>query len=96
MKDTREQVEKLALTIGLPIPKAEKVEQVKGAPPRVEKNKAAEQYRHPDNESLVWVKGSGRKPKWLNDLLKKEGWDLEDLRVTEEKPLEKEPQAGRI
>ena len=36
-------------------------------------------YKHPENDSLVW-EGSGRKPKWLTDLLKS-GRNIEDFRV---------------
>jgi H-NS histone family len=50
-------------------------------------------YRHPENDSLVWVKGSGRKPKWLNDLTRKEGWKLEDLKV---KPEQEELRADEL
>jgi DNA-binding protein H-NS len=52
---------------------------------------APERYQHPDDETLVWVKGTGRKPKWLNQLLI-EDWKLEDLLVTE-KPKEEELKA---
>jgi DNA-binding protein H-NS len=38
-------------------------------------------YKHPDNDSLVW-EGTGRKPKWLTDLLKS-GRNLDDFRVSE-------------
>jgi DNA-binding protein H-NS len=50
-------------------------------------------YRHPENDSLVWVKGSGRKPKWLNDLTRKGGWKLEDLEV---KPEGEKPRAEEL
>jgi DNA-binding protein H-NS len=52
-------------------------------------------YRHPENDALVWVKGSGRKPKWLNDLTRKGGWKLKDLEVKPEteKPRVEELQA---
>jgi DNA-binding protein H-NS len=50
-------------------------------------------YRHPENDSLVWVEGNGRKPKWLNDLTRKEGWKLEDLKV---KPEEGAPRAEEL
>ena len=38
-------------------------------------------YRHPENDSLVW-EGTGRKPKWLTDLLKS-GRSLDDFRVSQ-------------
>src|SRR5205823_8758474 len=38
-------------------------------------------YKHPENDSLVW-EGSGRKPKWLTDLLKS-GRNLDDFRVSQ-------------
>jgi DNA-binding protein H-NS len=38
-------------------------------------------YKHPEDDSLVW-EGSGRKPKWLTDLLKS-GRKLDDFRVSE-------------
>jgi hypothetical protein len=41
----------------------------------------------------VWVKGSGRKPKWLNDFTRKEGLKLEDLEV---KPEKEEPRAEEL
>jgi DNA-binding protein H-NS len=60
-------------------------------------------YKHPENDSLVW-EGTGRKPKWLTDLLKS-GRKLDDFRVsqtsvketqqlegTEEKPVTGEAQ----
>ncbi len=37
-------------------------------------------YRHPENDSLVW-EGTGRKPKWLTDLLKS-GRSLDEFRVS--------------
>jgi DNA-binding protein H-NS len=36
-------------------------------------------YKHPENDSLVW-EGTGRKPKWLTDLLKI-GRNLDEFRV---------------
>jgi hypothetical protein len=50
-------------------------------------------YRHPTDDSLVWVKGSGRKPKWLNDLTRKQGWKLKDLEV---KPAQEAPRAEEL
>jgi hypothetical protein len=107
IQDTRTQVEKLAKTIGLKKISASRVK-VKRASrePKQETEQAPQQevaketrkepktYQHPDNDALVWVKGSGRKPKWLNDLIKKEGWNLEDLEIQpqEEKPRAEEPQ----
>jgi DNA-binding protein H-NS len=38
-------------------------------------------YKHPENDSLVW-EGTGRKPKWLTDLLKS-GRNLDDFRVSQ-------------
>jgi DNA-binding protein H-NS len=38
-------------------------------------------YKHPENDSLVW-EGTGRKPKWLTDLLKS-GRNLDDFRVAQ-------------
>lgn len=48
-------------------------------------------YRHPADDSLVWEGPTGRKPQWLRDLLKKEGWKLEDLKVPAEKAAEEPP-----
>lgn len=55
-------------------------------------------YRHPDNASLVWEGPKGRKPQWLRDLLRKEGWKLEDLRVPAEevKPEEAKEEAAPV
>ncbi len=47
-------------------------------------------YRHPENESLVW-EGTGRKPKWLSDLLKS-GRNLDEFLVTQT-PGKELPQA---
>jgi hypothetical protein len=49
-------------------------------------------YRHPENDALVWVKGSGRKPKWLKDL-ERDGWKLKDLEV---KPETEKPRAEEL
>jgi DNA-binding protein H-NS len=38
-------------------------------------------YKHPEDDSLVW-EGTGRKPKWLTELLKS-GRSLDDFRVSE-------------
>jgi hypothetical protein len=50
-------------------------------------------YRHPENDALVWVKGSGPKPKWLNDLIRKGGWKLKELEV---KPEAEKPRAEEL
>jgi hypothetical protein len=59
-------------------------------------------YKHPEDDSLVW-EGSGRKPKWLTELLKS-GRNLDDFRVSKTsvkevpKPegVEAKPGAGEI
>jgi hypothetical protein len=53
-------------------------------------------YKHPENNSLVW-EGTGRKPKWLTDLLKS-GRSLEDFRVSESsvEGVETKPGIGEI
>jgi DNA-binding protein H-NS len=53
-------------------------------------------YKHPENDSLVW-EGTGRKPKWLTDLLKS-GRSLEDFRVSESsvEGVEAKPEIGEI
>src|SRR5207249_10708808 len=38
-------------------------------------------YKHPENDALVW-EGTGRKPKWLTDLLKSDR-KLDDFRVSQ-------------
>jgi hypothetical protein len=52
-------------------------------------------YRHPDDDTQTWTmtKKGDRKPRWLRDLIKKEGWSLEDLKVSEVKATEEPPQA---
>ena len=52
-------------------------------------------YRHPDDVTKTWTmtKKGDRKPKWLRDLIKKEGRSLEDLKVSEVKASEEPPQA---
>jgi DNA-binding protein H-NS len=57
-------------------------------------------YKHPEDDSLVW-EGTGRKPKWLTELLKS-GRNLDDFRVAEasvrEKPegVEVKPGVGEV
>jgi DNA-binding protein H-NS len=88
MKQMRTQVEKLAQTMGLRLASdSQPPQEVKPEPESSQKSPVL--YRHPDNESLLW-NGQGRKPKWVKDLLKEE-WNLDDLRVTEEKASEAAP-----
>src|SRR5207249_4854998 len=48
---------------------------------KVGREKGTKIYRHPENESLKW-EGSGRKPKWLLELLKG-GRNLDEFLVTQ-------------
>jgi DNA-binding protein H-NS len=79
--------------------------EVKGKWEKTEEGKAVGEkktaiYKHPENDSIVW-EGSGRKPKWLTELLKS-GRNLDDFRVAEasvkEKPegVEVKPGVGEV
>src|SRR5205823_14443344 len=67
---------------------------------KVGSGKKTATYKHPENDSLKW-EGSGRKPKWLTELLKS-GRKLDEFRVSqasvEETPqpegVEKKPVTG--
>jgi DNA-binding protein H-NS len=48
---------------------------------KVSGEKGTKIYRHPENESLVW-ESTGRKPKWLTDLIKS-GQNLDEFLVTQ-------------
>jgi hypothetical protein len=47
-------------------------------------------------QTWTMTKKGDRKPKWLRDLIKKEGWNLEDLKVSEVKASEEPPQAEEV
>jgi len=79
--------------------------EVKGKWEKTKEGKAGSEkrttiYKHPENDSLVW-EGSGRKPKWLTELIKS-GRNLDDFRVAEasvkEKPegVEVKPGVGEV
>jgi DNA-binding protein H-NS len=90
----RSYAQKFAESVGLEIRgTGEKTKEEKGG-----SRKKTAIYKHPENDSLVW-EGTGRKPKWLTDLLKS-GRNLDDFRVAEASVKEKsegvevKPEAG--
>jgi DNA-binding protein H-NS len=73
----RSYAQKFAESVGLEIKgTGEKTKEEKGG-----RGKKTAFYKHPENDSLVW-EGTGRKPKWLTDLLKS-GRSLDDFRVSQ-------------
>jgi DNA-binding protein H-NS len=73
----RSYAQKFAESVGLEIKgTGEKTKEEKGG-----SGKKTTLYKHPENDSLVW-EGSGRKPKWLTDLLKS-GRNLDEFRVSQ-------------
>jgi DNA-binding protein H-NS len=79
----RSYAQKFAESVGLEIKgTGEKTKEEKGG-----NRKKTAIYKHPENDSLVW-EGTGRKPKWLTDLLKS-GRSLDDFRVAEASVKEK-------
>jgi DNA-binding protein H-NS len=84
----RLQVQKLAQSIGLSVSDTEG----KGKTEKTEKV-GTEKYRHPVNPSLVW-EGTGRKPKWVNELLKS-GYSLDALRVPQQETVEPKPEPAQ-
>jgi DNA-binding protein H-NS len=94
----RSYAQKFAESVGLEIKgTGEKTKEEKGG-----SGKKTAVYKHPENDSLVWS-GTGRKPKWLTDLLKS-GRKLEDFLVSQTsvretqqpKGVEEKPGAGEI
>ena len=72
----RKKLEKQANEIGMTLKPREPTDEENDEHPHVE----GEVYRHPTDESLVWIAQPGRKPNWLSQLLR-EGHKLEDLKV---------------
>jgi DNA-binding protein H-NS len=75
MQQYRTRVQQLAESMGFEL----KDTKAKPAAKKATSEMPTGPYQHPENESQVWD-GTGRKPKWLRELLKS-GWKLEDLRV---------------